>query len=151
MVIRLDDLTGKEISGFLEEHLSDMRSVSPPESKHALNLDALRSPEITVWTAWDNGQLIGCCALKELDRTHGEMKSMRVATAARGKGIGNALVDHVLAEARARTYRRVSLETGSMAFFEPARRLYRRCGFEVCGPFGSYAPDPNSVFMTLAL
>jgi len=151
MDIRTDDLTGPEIAAFLEEHIDDMRAVSPPESKHALDLDGLRKPAITFWTAWDNGQLVGCCALKQLDTTHGEVKSMRVAKGQRGKGIGAALLAHVIGEARARRYRRLSLETGAMPFFEPARRLYRRHGFELGGPFASYKPDPNSVFMTLTL
>jgi putative acetyltransferase len=122
MLIRTDTLTGPEIAAFLQEHLDDMRSVSPPESKHALDLDALRKPEITFWTAWDEDRLVGCCALKQLDPAHGEVKSMRVATGQRGKGIGAALVAHVIGEARARRYTRLSLETGAMPFFEPARR-----------------------------
>ena len=148
MLLRVDDLTGPEIAAFLEEHLGDMRAVSPPESKHALDLDGLRQPGITFWTAWSDGRLVGCCALKQLDATHGEIKSMRVSKDERGKGVGSALVAHVIAEAGARRYARVSLETGAMPFFEPARRLYRRHGFEQCGPFPPYRSDPNSVFMT---
>jgi putative acetyltransferase len=151
VVIRIDNLTGQEIATFLEEHIADMRAVSPPESKHALDLDGLRKAEITFWTAWSDGKLVGCCALKEMDPKHGEVKSMRVARDARKRGVGSALVDHVIAEARARQYSRLSLETGSMAFFEPARRLYQRHGFEQCGPFGSYKRDPNSVFMTISI
>jgi putative acetyltransferase len=151
MVIRIDDLSGREIAGFLSEHIDDMRAVSPPESKHALDLDGLRRPDITFWTAWDGRQLVGCCALRQLDPTHGEVKSMRVAKEMRARGIGSALVALVIGEARTRGYARLSLETGAMPFFEPARRLYRRHGFELCGPFGSYRPDPNSVFMTRAI
>jgi putative acetyltransferase len=151
MVIRADNLKGREIAAFLEEHINDMRSVSPPESKHALDLDGLRRPEITFWTAWRGRKLVGCCALKELDATHGEIKSMRVARDVRGKGIGSALVAHVIGEAKARRYSRLSLETGAMPFFEPARRLYGKHGFGRCGPFGSYKHDPNSVFMTLSI
>jgi putative acetyltransferase len=151
MIIRVDDLTGSEIAAFLEEHLSEMRAVSPPESKHALDLDGLRKPEITFWTAWRDGLLIGCCALKQLDRSHGEVKSMRVSKNLRAKGIGSALVAHIINEARVRGLIRLSLETGAMPFFEPARRLYQRHGFQLCGPFGSYKPDPNSVFMTIVL
>jgi putative acetyltransferase len=147
--IRVDDLSGQEIAAFLEEHIADMRSMSPPESKHALDLDGLRKPEITFWTAWHDGRLVGCCAVKQLDPAHGEMKSMRVARDARGTGIGANLVHHVIGEAKARGYARLSLETGAMPFFEPARRLYLRHGFVPCGPFGSYKADPNSVFMTL--
>jgi putative acetyltransferase len=151
MQIRVDDLSGPEIAAFLEEHICDMRAVSPPESKHALDLDGLRKPDITFWSAWSDRRLIGCCALKQLDATHGEVKSMRVARVQRGQGIGAALVAHIVAEARARRYARLSLETGAMPFFEPARRLYRRSGFVVCGPFASYKPDSNSVFMTLEI
>jgi putative acetyltransferase len=151
MTIRLDDLTGPEIAVFLEDHLRDMRAASPPESKHALDLDALRQPRISFWTAWDDSRLIGCCALKQLDPTHAEVKSMRVSSTVRRQGIGAALVQHLIAEARTRGYRRLSLETGAMAFFEPARKLYRSFGFIPCGPFGNYREDPNSVFMTLTL
>ncbi|MES1167348.1 MAG: GNAT family N-acetyltransferase [Pseudomonadota bacterium] len=151
MLIRVDDLAGPEIAAFLEEHVGDMRAVSPPESKHALDLNGLRQPGITFWSAWSEGRLVGCCALKQLDATHGEVKSMRVARDQRGKGVGAALVGHVIGEARARRYERLSLETGAMPFFEPARRLYRRHGFEPCGPFASYRPDPNSVFLTLRI
>jgi putative acetyltransferase len=151
MLIRVDDLIGPEIVAFLDEHLCDMRAASPPESKHALDLAGLRKPEITFWTAWSDAMLVGCCALKQLDESHGEVKSMRVAKEVRAKGIGAALVAHVIGEARARGYLRLSLETGAMLFFEPARRLYRRHGFEVCGPFASYKPDPNSVFMMLKI
>lgn len=151
MTIRLDDLTGAEIAAFLEDHLRDMRAVSPPESKHALDLAALRKPDIAFWTAWEDTRLIGCCALKQLDATHAEIKSMRVSATQRRKGIGAALVQHLLAEARARGYRRLSLETGAMPFFEPARTLYRTFGFTPCGPFANYREDPNSVFMTRTL
>ncbi|MGC4072776.1 MAG: GNAT family N-acetyltransferase [Nibricoccus sp.] len=151
MTIRLDDLSGPEIAAFLEDHLRDMRAASPPESKHALDLAALRRPEISLWTAWEDSRLIGCCALKQLDPTHAEVKSMRVSAAVRRKGIGAALVQHLVTEAKQRGLRRLSLETGAMAFFEPARNLYRTFGFMPCGPFGSYREDPNSVFMTLVL
>jgi len=151
MQFRLDDLNGPEIAALLEEHLADMRSVSPPESVHALDLSGLRRPDISLWTVWDAGKLVACCALRQLDSAHGELKSMRVARAQRGRGIGAILMTHLLAEARRRGYARLSLETGSMAFFAPAHRLYARFGFSDCGPFGSYGEDPNSRFMTLAL
>ena len=149
--ILTDDLTGPEIAAFLEEHVSEMRSISPPESKHALDLTGLRKPEVTFWTATLDGRLVGCCALLELDEAHAEVKSMRVASDQRRCGIGQALVSHVIQVARARNYRRLSLETGAMPFFAPARRLYERCGFAPCGPFGAYKPDPNSVFLTMEL
>jgi putative acetyltransferase len=151
MLIRVDDLTGPEIRALLEEHLRNMHELSPPESVHALDLAALRRPEITFWTAWEGRALLGCGALKELEPTHGEVKSMRTASAHRRKGVGRAMLEHIIAEARARSYRRLSLETGSMAAFLPARRLYESFGFTCCAPFAAYAEDPNSVFMTRTL
>ena len=149
--IIVDDLSGSEIAAFLEEHIQDMRSVSPPESKHALDLAGLRKPEITFWTVWLDGRIAGCCALKQLDGTHGEVKSMRTANGLRRRGIASRLLEHVIQEATARGYRRLSLETGAMPLFEPARTLYRRFGFEQCGPFSTYKEDPNSVFLTKVL
>lgn len=151
VLIRVDDLTGSEIRALLEEHLRDMHQFSPPESVHALDLSSLRVPEITVWTAWLDGDLLGCGALREHDSNHGEVKSMRTATAHRGKGVGRGMLEHLIAEARRRGYARLSLETGAQSPFEPAHRLYERCGFSYCGPFADYGDDPNSVFMTLLL
>jgi putative acetyltransferase len=129
----------------------DLHALSPPESVHALDLDGLRRPGITFWTAWSGRELVGCGALKELDPAHGEIKSMRTARAQRRRGIGRAMLEHILAEARARRYGRVSLETGSQPPFAPARRLYEGFGFDYCGPFAGYVADPNSVFMTRTL
>ena len=151
MDIRVDDLSGPEIAALLAEHLRSMYLHSPPESVHALDIERLRAPDITMWTVWQERELLGCGALKELDREHGEIKSMRTATRHLRKGVASALMRHLLAEARRRSYRRLSLETGSMAAFAPARELYRRFGFEPCGPFGEYIEDPNSVFMTREL
>jgi putative acetyltransferase len=151
MLIRVDDLTGPEIRGLLEEHLRHMHEVSPPESVHALDVSALQQPEITFWTVWIDNQLAGCGALKEIDTTHGEVKSMRTATAQRRHGIGRAMLRHIIEEARSRSYARLSLETGSMEAFVPARRLYESFGFSYCGPFAAYTADPNSVFMTRLL
>ena len=151
MLIRLDDLRGLEIAAFLEEHLEDMRAASPPESKHALDLDGLRRPEITFWTAWDGDVIVGCGALKQLDATHGEIKSMLTRTSYRGRGVASALLSQACEEAARRGYRRVSLETGSGEFFAPARALYAKFGFVDTEPFGDYKPDPNSCFMTKAL
>lgn len=148
MLIRVDDLAGPEIRALLEEHLADMRAISPPESVHALDLDGLRRPEITFWTAWSGNALLGCGALKELSPDHGEVKSMRTARAHRRSGVARAMLAHIVAEARRRGYERLSLETGSMAEFAPARALYERFGFGYCGPFAGYVDDPNSVFMT---
>ena len=151
ITIRPDDLTGPQIHALLEEHLHHMHSMSPPESVHALDLSGLRRPEITFWTAWDDGTLAGCGALKALDAFHGEIKSMRVPQSYRGKGVGRAMLEHVLAEAKVRGYRRLSLETGAEDGFIPARTLYARYGFVECAPFADYREDPNSVFMTKAL
>lgn len=151
MQIKIDDLTGKEIADFLDQHIQEMRSVSPPESKHALDIHGLRKPEITFWTIWDEQILSGCGALKEWDPLHGEIKSMRVAPQYRRKRVASRLLQHILEEAKARNYHRLSLETGSMPFFEPARQLYQKFGFHYCPPFGHYKEDPNSVFMSLQL
>ncbi len=148
MRIEVDDPTRADVLALLEEHLADMYATSPPESVHALDPTALTVPSITFWTVREDGALLGCGALKELDAGHGEIKSMRTATAARGRGVAGLLLTHILATAQQRGYARISLETGSQEFFAPARRLYQRAGFVVCGPFGDYRPDPNSVFMT---
>ncbi len=149
--IELDDLSRKEVHGLLEEHLAHMHAVSPPESVHALDLEKLRQPEITFWTAWDGPTLLGCGALKELTPRHGEVKSMRTPHALRGRGAGRALLAHIVAQARTRGYERLSLETGPRAAFQPAHHLYRNFGFTACGPFADYVDDPHSVFMTLDL
>ncbi|WP_133579886.1 GNAT family N-acetyltransferase [Aureibacillus halotolerans] len=148
MNIKVDDLTGPEIAELLNVHLQGMKLHSPPESIHALDLEALRQPGITFWSAWVDDTLVGCGALKELDRHHGEIKSMRTSDAFLRKGVARGLLSYILKEAERRDYRKVSLETGSMAAFEPARRLYSQFGFEYCGPFSNYKEDPNSVFMT---
>jgi putative acetyltransferase len=149
--IRLDDLRGPEIAALLTEHLADMRAGSPPESMHALDLERLRGPEISFWTAWSGPALAGCGALKRLDAAHGEIKSMRTAAAFRRRGVAAALLAHIVAEARRRGHRRLSLETGSQEKFLPAVALYERAGFSRCAPFADYVEDPNSIFMTLAL
>lgn len=151
MEIRVDDLAGPEIQALLREHLCDMHRTSPPESVHALDIAGLLQPEITVWTAWAGGALLGCGALKELDTTHGEIKSMRTASAHRREGVARGMLEHIIAEARRRSYARLSLETGSMGVFEPARRLYESFGFVYCSPFDAYTEDPNSVFLTRSL
>ncbi len=151
MLIRVDDLRGPEIAAMLEEHLDDMRAASPPESTHALDLDGLRRPDITFWTAWDGNVLVGCGALKELDPAHGEIKSMRTAATHRGRGVASAMLTRILEEAAGRGYRRLSLETGSGEFFAPARTLYAKFGFVPCPPFADYWDDPNSCFLTREL
>jgi putative acetyltransferase len=148
---RQDDLSGEPIRALLREHLASAARHSPPESVHALDIDGLRQPGVTFWSAWSDGELLGCCALKELDAAHGEVKSMRTVDAHQGRGIGAQLLRHLLAEARVRGYRRLSLETGTADAFAPARRLYERHGFEYCEPFGDYAEDHWSRFMSLRL
>lgn len=151
MQIRLDDLKGPQIAELLRQHMAGMLATSPRESVHAFDIERLRQPDVTFWSAWDGGELMGCAAMKELDRRHGELKSMRTATAHLRKGVAAALLRHMLAEARRRGYRRLSLETGSGPAFEPAQRLYERFGFRRCGPFADYREDPFSVFMTLEI
>lgn len=151
MKIEIDDLTRPEVRALLDEHLQSMYELSPPESVHALDPDQLRSADITFWTAWEGPVLVGCGALKALDGKHGEVKSMRTPNAHRRTGAGRAMLAHIVGIARSRGYDRLSLETGSMVGFQPARRLYESAGFTSCGPFGDYAEDPNSTFMTLRL
>lgn len=151
MRIEVDDLTRPAVHALLEEHLRNMHQWSPRESVHALDLDGLRRPDVTFWTVWDGEQLLGCGALRELDPTLGEVKSMRTPAALRRRGAGRAVLTHIVAVARERGYRRLSLETGSQPGFEPARRLYASFGFRPSGPFGDYRVDPNSFFMTLEL
>lgn len=151
MEIRVDDLSGSEVIELLHEHLRCMAQVSPPESCHALNLEGLRQPDITFWSIWNGSDLAGCGALKELNPHHGEIKSMRTAYAHQRKGVASQMLRHLIEEAKRRGYRRLSLETGAMEYFEPARRLYASFGFICCGPFGTYGEDPNSVFMTKEL
>lgn len=149
--IELDDLSRDEVHALLNEHLQSMYELSPPESVHALDLEKLRKPGITFWTAWKNTQLLGCGALKELDSKHGEIKSMRTPKALRRQGAGRAILAQMIETARSRGYERLSLETGTMQAFQPAQRLYQSFGFTYCEPFADYTEDPNSVFMTLRL
>ena len=151
MQIKIDNLRGPEIAALLTEHLDAMYENSPPESVHALDIEKLRKPGITFWSIWDGESLAGCGALKELDKSHAEVKSMRTASSHLRKGYANKLLEHMIAEARRRGYSRISLETGSMVYFEPACRLYKKYGFTECGPFADYEEDPYSRFFTLEL
>ena len=151
MKIKIDDLQHPAIRALLNEHLQNMYELTPPESVHALNLEKLRAPDITFWTAWEDDLLLGCGALKELDPKHGEIKSMRTPFAHRRKGAGRAILAHIIEAAKGRSYERLSLETGAAEAFKPAHKLYESFGFTDCGPFGDYTEDPNSVFMTLWL
>lgn len=151
MKIVVDDLSGPEIAAFLEEHVAQMLSVTPPESKHALDLDGLRRPEITFWSVRDGDALVGCGALKRLDDGHAEVKSMRTAPDRQRSGIASLLLAHIIAEAGRMGFARLSLETGAAEFYRPARKLYEKFGFDYCPPFADYRLDPYSVFMTRTL
>ncbi|CAL4859279.1 GNAT family N-acetyltransferase [Microbacterium sp. MM2322] len=149
--IRIDDLTSAASIALVQRHLAGMHDLSPAESVHALDVSALRHPSITVWSAWRHGELAGIGALARLDSTQGELKSMRVTETHLGTGVGRTILRHILAAARAEGLSRVSLETGSDAGFLAARTLYASEGFTECEPFGDYAPDPASTFMTRAV
>lgn len=151
MHIIVDDLTGPEIRALLEEHFAGMLASSPKDSCHFLDFEGLKGPGVTFWSVWDDADLMGCGALKEIDFRHGEVKSMRTHSAQLRKGAAAAMLEHIIATAKARGYKRLSLETGSGPAFDAAHGLYRRYGFEYCGPFADYKEDPFSQFMTLAL
>ncbi|WP_456279207.1 GNAT family N-acetyltransferase [Bacillus sp. AK128] len=151
MEIKIDDLSGVKVAELILNHLQSMTLHSPPESVHALNLDGLKKPNITVWSAWEGNELLGCGALKELNSHHGEIKSMKTASGHLRKGVAKQILEHIVEVARERGYQRVSLETGSMEAFAPAKKLYERFGFQYCEPFSDYVEDPNSVFMTKEL
>ncbi|HAS6504022.1 TPA: GNAT family N-acetyltransferase [Vibrio parahaemolyticus] len=151
MEIKIDDLSGGEVIRLLEEHLADMYAISPPESVHALDAKALKSPKITFFSAWKNSELQGCLAIKELTPDHIELKSMRTSQSARKSGVATKLLNHALNEAIDRGYRKVSLETGTQEFFKPARNLYEKFGFTYCEPFADYKLDPHSHFLTREL
>jgi putative acetyltransferase len=149
--IELDDLTRPQVIALISEHLSNMHQWSPPGTVFAFDVSKLRSPDVTFWTVWDDDELAGCGALKELSPTEGEIKSMRTPEACRRRGAGRAILSHVIEVAKDRGYERLSLETGRHEAFLPAQTLYRAFGFEYCGPFGSYGDNGNSIFMTLSL
>ncbi len=151
MQITPGDLTDSRVIDLLHNHLTTARAQTAPGSAHALDLKALQSPDITFWTAWDGEALIAMAALKQLSRDHGEVKSMHTVAAVRRKGVGSAMLQHIIAFARSRGMSSLSLETGSWDYFRPAVALYRNYGFVECPPFADYAPDPNSIFMTLDL
>lgn len=151
MDIKVDDLTGDKIVALINEHLAGMHEITPAESVHALPLEKLKQPGITFWSVWEQDELMGCGALKELDPAHGELKSMRTATQHLRKGVASKIIEHLLQEAKKRGYKRLSLETGASSEFLPARKLYEKYGFVYCGPFEDYKDDPNSIFMTLEI
>jgi putative acetyltransferase len=150
-MLRVDDLSGAATRALIGRHLAGMHEHSPPESVHAFDIDRLRQPDMTFWSAWVCEELAGCGALKQLDAERGEVKSMRVADPFLGRGIGRAILEHIMGEARARGMRSLWLETGSAEAFTPGLRLYESAGFVRCAPFDGYVDDPFSVFMTRAL
>ena len=150
-LIAVDDPRKNDVRALLKRHLAFTLATSPPEHAFALDVDGLLDPAITFYSFRANGELLGIGAIKQLDLEHGEIKSMHTAGAARGRGVGRAVLGHLLDVARARGYRRVSLETGTMAEFAPARALYASAGFVACGPFAGYQPSEDNCFMTLPL
>ena len=149
--LRRADFSDPRLAVFLQSHLDELRPTAPAESRHALDLNALRQPSVRLWVAWDGELIAASGALAVLEPGHEELKSMRTAPGMRGRGLGRLVLDHLLEDAAARSVQRISLETGSMEFFAPARRLYESAGFVVCPPFGSYREDPKSVYLSLAL
>lgn len=154
-MIRRDDVRDPRVLAFLREHLADMHAVSPPESVHALDVDRLRQPDITFFTQWlgagEDALLVGTGAIKRLEPTHGELKSMRTRAGLRRQGFGRRMLQHLLAEARNMGLTRVSLETGTEPYFAPASALYEAHGFIDCPPFADYGVDPHSRYMTRRL
>ncbi|MEK9672792.1 MAG: GNAT family N-acetyltransferase [Rhodospirillaceae bacterium] len=148
---RVDDLTGADVQDLILAHLTQMRSQTPPESVHALDLSGLRAADVTFWSVWDGCDLVACGALKKIYAGHGENKSMHTRAHRRGRGIGQATLNHILAEARTRGYRKLSLETGRSEPFAPATAMYTRAGFVPCGPIGDCTDDPFSAYFTLDL
>jgi putative acetyltransferase len=151
IVIRRDDLNSGEVRALVTAHRQFGFSHSPPGSAHALDVESLVHPEMTFWTAWADTVLVGCGALKELSKRHGEIKTMHTVSQFRRRRIGARMLTHSIDEAKRRGYQRLSLETGSASAFEPARVFYARFGFKEYDPFGDYREDPHSVFMMLAL
>ncbi len=152
-MIRIEsgDFSDQRVIDLLGIHVARARAETARGSAHALDLTALQSPDVSFWTIWDDEALLGIGALKRLSPDHGEVKSMHTVQSMRGRGAGSAMLRHIIATARANGFSRLSLETGSWAYFRPAQALYRSHGFLECAPFAGYAPDPNSVFMSLDL
>ena len=151
MRIEVDDLSCTAVQALLNVHVSEQLSRDEAVFSNALPLEALRSDDVSVFTLWESGQLMGCGAMKELSPEHGEVKSMRVAQAFRGKGLGAAILNHLIGVGKERGYERLSLETHPGEYYAAARKLYRQNGFELCLAFGDYKDHPYSIFMTLYL
>lgn len=148
MKIIVDDLSGPEIAAFIHDHVQDMRAITPLESKHALDLDGLRKPEITFWSVYDGDTLVGCGAIKRLSAEHAEVKAMRTDPSRRRSGVASLLLKHIITETKRMGFTRLSLETGTAEPFAAARKLYERFGFEYTDPFADYTVDPHSAYMT---
>jgi putative acetyltransferase len=148
---RVDDLSGEASRALVARHLAGMYATSPPKSVHALGMDKLRQPGITFWSGWVDGEIAVCGALKRIDAARCEIKSMRVADAWLGKGVGRAMLEHIMNEARRMGFSSIWLETGSSPEFMPALKLYESAAFVYCGPFEGYTEDPFSIFMTREL
>lgn len=151
MFIKKDDLSSPDIISLLQEHLDDMYATSPPESVHALDIDALKKSDISFFSAWHGQDLLGCAAIKQHNSSLAELKSMRTSKIARGKGVASNLLQHIVETAITAGYEKIALETGTQQYFEAARNLYHKFGFRQCEPFAQYEEDPNSVFMSLLL
>ena len=140
-----------EVNDLLKKHFVELRSVSPAGSTHVLDIDGLKDPSIKFWSLWENNELIGCGALKFLEKNHGEFKSIRVADQFRKKGSGERIINHLIEEAKKLNIVKLSIETGAGEFFLPARNLFSKFGFKKCSPFAHYKDDPNSCYYTLYL
>lgn len=145
------DFADPNLGAFLQAHLDDLEPTAPAESRHALDLGGLQRSDVRLWVARTDQEIVGTAALAALQTGHEELKSMRTDPKRRGQGIATRMLEHLVQDARARSIHRISLETGSMEFFAPARALYAKAGFTFCPPFGAYIDDPNSVFMTMSL
>ncbi len=140
-----------EVNELLKRHFIELRAASPEESTHVLDIPGLKAPSIKFWSLWDDNKLLGCGALKFLDKKHGEFKSIRIHDNFRRQNIGVKLIEHLIIEAKKLKIKRISIETGAGKFFEPARKLFKKCGFKPCEPFAQYKSDPNSLYYTLQI
>ena len=140
-----------EVNELLKKHFIELRAASPEESTHVLNIHGLKAPSIKFWSLWDDNKLLGCGALKFLDKEHGEFKSIRIHDNFRGQNIGVKLIEHLIIEAKKLKIKRISIETAAGKFFEPARKLFEKCKFKTCEPFANYKSDPNSLYYTLQI
>ena len=140
-----------EVNNLLKKHFIELRSVSPAGSTHVLDINGLKDPSIKFWSLWENNELVGCGALKFLEKKHGEFKSIRVADKFRKTGVGKKIIDHLIEEAKKLEVSKLSIETGAGNFFIPARKLFSKFGFKKCSPFAHYKNDPNSCYYSLDL